>query len=128
MHITEDERTEQFPASYEEIGLPVAAKLSRPKKVSDMEEVFQVRIGPQHCNEYSVDPSALVEIALQGLSLRGHTPYSQKVSCQHYIPPQLHETLSCRVHTNSPVVGLYRSTRSGEDELLVLATLDVNYE
>lgn len=123
IHITDDERTEQFPAIYEEVGLPPVEKFPAPN-VAEMEELFQVQLGPQHCTELFADPAALAEIALQGLALRGFKQYShQQVSFQHLQPAQMHQTISCRIHDRLPLIGLYRSFPSGEDELLVLATI-----
>ena len=119
--ISDDERTEQFPASFEDIDLPAVSKITEPNP-NEMEEVFQFRLGPQHCIHQYADPSALAEFALQGLSLKGHFQCSgQNSSFQHLQPANLDETISCRVHKVLPIIGLYRG--DADCRLLMLAEL-----
>lgn len=125
IHISDDERNDQFPASYEELELPSADKPVTPN-LQDMEEIFNVRIGPQHCNDRYCDPASLADMALQGMCVKGIKQFCQKVSFQHFKPAQMHETLSCRISKDHSLVGLYRECHAGEPDLLVLAKMEAN--
>lgn len=125
--VSDEERTELFPAQPDDrSALPVVVRPQAPK-LSDMEEVFSVRMGPQHLNGFRfVDPSVLAELSLQGLSSRGYAYETHNVSCQYLVPARVNQTLSCRIHNDLPLVGLYHKTATGVGPLMSLLHVSPN--
>ena len=129
--VSDQERSGLFPPLLEpnnNNGLPVVLRPNEPPLFEHMEHVFEARVGPQHVNEHRlVDPSALADIALQGLALRGYQHETHNVSCHYLVPAQLNQTLSVRIHSHLPLVGLYnhqeRPSGTGQQLMcLVLVT------
>lgn len=121
LEVSERERTEVFPARPRpDVELPAVAKLEVPSE-NDMQPLFDVRIGPQHCNNDHVDHAALVDLLLQGMYIQGCPSEMQKMTVQYMAPADLDQSLVVSVHKDQLLVALYRH---GSPTPLVVGQVD----
>lgn len=95
------------PATPRNVTLPQVTKLEAPSE-SDMQPLFEVLIGPQHCNNNHVDHAALADLLLQGMHVQGHSHENQKLSVRYLAPAELNQTLSVCIHKEKPLAALYK--------------------
>ena len=123
LNVLEKEREDLFPATpsrRDKVKLPVVTKLEAPSESDTMEPLFEVLIGPQHCNNDHVDHAALADFILQGMSLRGMR-CTQKLSLRYLSPAKLNQTLKVCVHKVKPLAALYKC---GSPDPLVIGQLE----
>lgn len=127
VEVTEKERSKVFPATpTTECELPSVTKYDPSIFLDDqMEPIFTVRIGPQHCNNDHVDHAALADLLLQGLASRGYLCEMQTVSVTYLLPASLNETLRVSVHKDKPVAVLYKE---GSSTPMVVGGLESPFE
>ena len=123
LKVSKKEREDLFPATpsitTNKVKLPVVTRLEAPLE-SDMESLFEVLIGPQHCNNNHVDHAALADLLLQGMSLRGMR-CTEKLSVRYLSPAKLNQTLTVCVHKVEPFAALYKC---GSPDPLVIGQLE----
>lgn len=107
LEVSEKERSDLFPATArQDLLLPFVDRLEVPVK-SEMKHIFNVRIGPQHCNNDHVDHAALADLLLQGLFIKGYSCEMNKLSIRYLAPSELNQTLSVYVDKDRPLAALY---------------------
>jgi len=121
VEISEKERLELCLARPQrDVVMPTVTKLEVPSE-PDMKALFDVRIGPQHCNNDHVDHAALADLMLQGLYVQGYPYETQKLSIRYLEPGELDQTLSVCVHKDRPLAALYKD---GSDIPLVICEIE----
>lgn len=108
VQVSERERSELFPSlPRRHVELPEVTQLHVPSE-TNMQPLFGIRIGPQHCNNDHVDHAALADLLLQGLFIRGYFYESKKLYVRYLAPVELDQTLTVCVHKDRPLAALYR--------------------
>lgn len=128
LKVSQEERTGVLEAMpHLHLTLPEVEKLdiTTGSEQDRMQEVFQVKIGPQHCNNIHVDHAALADLVLQGLSIRKYSLTEQQLSMQYVNPGTIGKTVSCKVHSDKPLAAIYQQddTDKSKQNLLALGQL-----
>lgn len=124
LKVSDKERTDLFPARTprRDVVLPTVTKLAIPPENGMMQPLFDVRIGPQHCNNNHVDHAALADLLLQGMYIQGSPCEKGKLVVRYLAPAELDRTLSVCVHRSQPLAALYKK---GVDTPLVIGQVEV---